>query len=190
VVPDPHNSPAAVAATLAGHVLYRSRKELAAQVAPDPQLVLDRRAVLLRQRQPMSADDARALIHDTVHHLSADPAGERFDDHAFVRLAHALTCAAARDAANALALTEHAGAAERLWTLLTRATPRPQVTHPATLLATSALLHGNGGLAHVALDIALAADPSNRLACLLRRAANTAVSPDTVRQLLTYSLTT
>lgn len=189
VIPDPRCSPAAVSAAMAGTVLYGSREELAAQIAADPPPILDRRAALLRQQQPMPTEDAIALIDDTVHHLSADPAGERFDDDAFVQLAHALTCTAVRDAAIAFALTEHAVAAERLWTLLTRATPRPQVTLPATLLSVSALLRGNGALANVALDTALAADPNNGLAQLLRCAVDTGVSPDVVRQLLTDSLT-
>jgi hypothetical protein len=188
VVPDPRSSPAAVAAATAGTVLFGSREELAAQIAADPQPVLDRRAALLRQRQPMSADDAMALIRDTVHHLSADPANERFEDNTLVQLAHALTCPVARDAAIILALTEHAAAAERLWTLLTRAAPRPQVTHPATLLSISALLRGDGALVNVALETALAADPNNRMACLLRRAVDAGFSPDVVRRLLTDSL--
>lgn len=202
-VPDPSSSPVAVDAVTAGAVLYANRDEFAAQITPAPQRDLDRRAAWLRRQPPMSADDATAVVTTAVlgaaHQLNAEPSAESVDDRlgnkadmscdedTLMRLAQALTVRVARDAALALALTENAEAAERLWSVLTRATPRPYVTHPATLLSVSALLRGNGALAAIALDTALTADPDNRLARGLRIATAYGISPDTIRHLLTES---
>jgi hypothetical protein len=190
-VPDPRTSPLAVARVAAGEITYASREDLAAQLT-DPPADLDRRAVLLRQSPHVSTADAIALVHDTIRQISdtdaTSPRSPMADDDTVVRLAHALTDHAVRDASMALVLTDSA-AAERLWFALTRATPRPEATHPATLLAISAALRGDGVLANVALDTALAADPNNRMANLLGAVLAQGVSPDKLRHLLAESIT-
>ena len=64
-----------------------------------------------------------------------------------------------RDRALGLALGADAAAAEALWTECTRRAPAPLDAAPATLLAVSAWLRGDGAMANVALDRALAGEP-------------------------------
>jgi hypothetical protein len=187
-VADPRTSPLAVARVAAGEITYTSREDLAAHLV-DSQADLDRRAVLLRQLPPPPAADAVALVGDTIRQISVTgPTGPTFDDETVVRLAHALTHHTVRDASLAFVLTD-AATAERLWFVLTRATPRPEATHPAALLAISAALRGDGVLANIAVDIALAADPNNRMAHLLRAVLAQGLPPDQLRRFLADSVT-
>jgi hypothetical protein len=72
---------------------------------------------------------------------------------------------------------EHRGAHRRLWTDLTRLARPGYVAAPASLLAFVAWQSGNGALANVALDRALADDPRYSMALLLRRALDSGAPP-------------
>lgn len=177
-VPDPRASLVAVANVAAGQITYVSREELAGQVAADPETDLDRRAALLQQTAPTSTAEAVAVVRDAVDQIDAGgPITELLEDDRIVPLVQALNDLAVRDAAVRFPLSDQAAAAEQLWSLLTRAAPRPEVTHPATLLAISSALRGDGALANIAIDIALAADPGNRLADLLRAVLADGIPP-------------
>ena len=76
-------------------------------------------------------------------------------------------------------------AAEQLWTECTRRAPAPLDAAPATLLAVSAWLRGDGAMANVALDRALQSVPDYGLARLLREALAACVTPADLRALLT-----
>ena len=95
---------------------------------------------------------------------------------------------AVRDRALALALGEDAAAAETLWTECTRRAPAPLDATPATLLAVSAWLRGDGAMANVALDRALAGDPGYSLAGLLASALARCVPPAQIRALVASSV--
>ncbi len=71
----------------------------------------------------------------------------------------------------------HREAHRRLWADLTRAAPAGYAAAPASLLAFTALQHGDGSLGTIALDRALADDPGYRLAHLLRDAFHHAAPP-------------
>jgi hypothetical protein len=73
----------------------------------------------------------------------------------------------ARDGEPAEAEQERA-AAEQLWAALAREAPEPEAAVPASLLAVSALLRGDGALANVALDRAQEAWPGHVLSNRLR----------------------
>jgi hypothetical protein len=187
-VPEPRTTPASLAAAIIdGDVTYDSRDAFTAQLAPDPAADLNRRARMMRSQPPVVVDDAIALMHDVVAHVTG--LNSSLDDEVVVRLGHGLMHPLVRDAAISLVVTGEAQAAEQLWTYLTRATPRPHVTHPATLLAIVAYLRGNGTLAGVALDIALDADYSNVLATLIHTALHNGVAPQQLEKLLTNALT-
>jgi hypothetical protein len=141
---------------------------------------------MMGRQSPVDVDGATALLHDVITHVT--DLNSSLDDEVIVRLGHGLTHPQVRDAAISLAVTGDAQAAEQLWTCLTRATPRPHVTHPATLLAIVAYLRGNGTLAGVALDIALDADPSNVLATLIHTALHQGVAPQQLEELLTRAV--
>jgi hypothetical protein len=72
-----------------------------------------------------------------------------------------------------------------VWAALTRETPDPEAAEPATQLAVSALLRGDGALAIIALDRAERAWPGHAFAALVRRAAEAGVRPSAMREVLT-----
>jgi hypothetical protein len=80
-----------------------------------------------------------------------------------------------------LALGADAVPAERLWTECTRRAPAPLDAAPATLLAVSAWLRGDGTLAAIALARARDSDPGYTLAGLLGEALDACVPPEQLR---------
>jgi hypothetical protein len=93
-----------------------------------------------------------------------------------------------RDLALQLALggldPELPAAAEQLWVECTRRAPAPLDAAPATLLAVSAWLRGDGAMANVALDRALTSAPGYALAALLRDALGACMTPGDLHALL------
>jgi hypothetical protein len=94
-----------------------------------------------------------------------------------------------RDRALELAMGADAPAAESLWTECTRRAPIPLDAAPATLLAVSAWLRGDGAMANVALTRALAGEPTYALARLLAQALAGCVAPAELRALIGATLT-
>jgi len=76
---------------------------------------------------------------------------------------------------------EHRQAHLRLWTDLTRRARPGYVPAPASLLAFVAWQSGNGALANVALDRALADDPRYSMAVLLREVIGSGAPPSLAR---------
>ncbi|WP_433264929.1 DUF4192 domain-containing protein [Actinosynnema sp. CS-041913] len=192
VVPDPESSPSHVAAVTRGLVTRPSRAAVAATLEPDAADVLDRRAALIAAAAEQFPFDLDPLSTAAVEHVfrlvegqierAADRSGT-LTDREVAELALALVDLRVRDWCIAFAIGEHAVAAERLWTELTRATPAPERAEPAALLAISAYLRGNGALAALALDRAEAALPHHKLASLLRTSLTQGLPPTTVRHL-------
>ncbi|HEU5474803.1 MAG TPA: DUF4192 domain-containing protein, partial [Actinophytocola sp.] len=125
-------------------------------------------------------DDALDQPDDTVD----------LPDDTIARLLHALSHPEVREACLALCLTARAAPAERLWARLTRAAPTQVRAHPAALLATCAYLRGEGALAGVAADIALAATPDHRLAQIVRDVMDHGLPPHRFRAMLAESFVT
>jgi hypothetical protein len=105
-------------------------------------------------------------------------------DAGVVALATALGIGEVRAAALQHCLGPRAAAAEQLWAALARETPDPEAAEPATLLAVSALLRGDGALANIALDRAERAWPGHAFSTLVRGAAEAGLRPSLVRALL------
>jgi hypothetical protein len=76
---------------------------------------------------------------------------------------------------------EHRDAHQRMWTDLTRQARPGYVAAPASLLAFIAWQGGNGALANVALDRALADQPGYSMAHLLRQVIDSGVPPSAAR---------
>ena len=76
---------------------------------------------------------------------------------------------------------EHREAHTRLWTDLTRLAQPGYVCAPAALLAFVAWQSGNGALANVALDRALAEDADYSMAVLLRQVIDSGAPPSLAR---------
>ena len=86
-----------------------------------------------------------------------------------------------RDDAWARMLPEHGDAHTRLWADLTRLAQPGYVAAPASLLAFVAWQQGDGALANVALDRALADSRRYSMAKLLRRALDSGAPPSMAR---------
>jgi len=86
-----------------------------------------------------------------------------------------------RDDAWARMDPEHRAAHRRLWTDLIRRATGPYVPAPASLLAFTAWQSGEGALANIAIERALAADPAYSMAHLLGQALDAGLPPSAAR---------
>jgi hypothetical protein len=175
----------AAATVAAGAVTFASREELAGLLTPDPAEALARRGRLLAAadaEHPLDPATA-ALRVQRLGQLHAAAAGGALvlDDAGVVEVASALCDHRVRDGCLAWSVGAGGAAAEQLWLALVRATPAPERAEPAALLACTAYLRGDGALAGLALEVALAACPEHALAGLLRAALDGGLPPDLLR---------
>ena len=136
------------------------------------------------------AEDAWAAVGTAVAACrpGAATATVRLTDDLVAQVVWGLRDTAVRDRVLELALTEEPSALEELWTECTRRAPAPLDAAPATLLAVSAWLRGDGALANIALERALDSDPDYRLAGLLAEALARCLSPAELRVLIAESV--
>jgi hypothetical protein len=195
---DGADDPAEAALAEVGPVLA-SRADLAARVAPLGYITSEsmrqatRRAeqrvtrLLARVRRASRLGAARHLI--AIEGLTAVGTmiaryrdGGRFStDDEIARITVALRDLRVRDDAWARMDPEYAAAHQRLWTDVVRRAQPGYVAAPASLLAFVAWQSGNGALANVALDRALADDPGYSMAALLRQAIDSGAPPALAR---------
>ncbi|SHF38070.1 DUF4192 domain-containing protein [Streptoalloteichus hindustanus] len=185
-VPDPATTATAAAAAVAGWVTFGTREELAAQLVPEDAETMARRSALLtaageRAEQDRALSGSAASRRDltTVRQAVRAFADGRLalDDETVVRLAVALSDPRVRDACLSWGAGDEGLAAERLWLGLVRATPPPERAEPASLLAISSYVRGDGALAGIAVEVAEEACPGHRVATLLRTALQIGVPP-------------
>ncbi|MGY1792920.1 DUF4192 domain-containing protein [Geodermatophilus sp. SYSU D00525] len=196
-------SPLAAAAVAGGAVLAADRAALAARITPpagDPGAPAMAAACLAEGREHAArlralgrdavAAEAGAAITAALAECRPGPAtaATRLADARVARVLWGLTIPDVRDRALGLALGDDAAAAEVLWTECTRRAPVPLDGPPATLLAVSAWLRGDGAMANVALDRALAADPDARLPRLLADGLARCLPPARLRELIGNTL--
>ncbi|WP_104523340.1 DUF4192 domain-containing protein [Blastococcus atacamensis] len=185
----------AAAAVTTGQVLAPDRSALAARLDPPPGTAEDMRAACLRvasERAARARVDGWAALReegwsDVLAAVARSRPGGRSEllgDVELARLAWAVRDVRVRDRALALALGDDAAAAEALWTECTRRAPAPLDAAPATLLAVSVWLRGDGAMANVALERALDSDPELSLAQLLRQGLDACVTPGDLRDLV------
>jgi hypothetical protein len=194
---DPARHPAAAALTLAsGQHVLASRDDLAATVAPVTGPVAE---TMRRETTRAQQTAARLIARATTTGGSARPvtraglnamqtAITTYRDGGTIELASqlawltvALTSLWVRDDAWARMHPAHAHAHQRLWTDLTRHAQPGFAAAPASLLAFVAWQTGNGALANVALDRALADTPGYSMAQLLRQTIDAGTPPSLAR---------
>jgi hypothetical protein len=187
-----------VAAVATGTVVERDRDDLVARIARSPG----------RDRGAMAAACARVAAECSAGVLDsgwdavvaqswsavtlaaarcrpgAPDAGGRLTDAEVARVVWGLRDGDVRDRALGLSLGPEAAAAEQLWTECTRRAPTPLDAAPATLLAVSVWLRGDGAMANVALTRALESEPDYGLARLLAQALASCVTPSDLRAML------
>ena len=179
-----------VATVAAGVVVADSREELAARIAPRAGVAAmaagARRGAAqaaARREEIGAAAMAEESWTAVTAGLAHSRAGTALSDRALARILWGLRDVAVRDRALQLALDEDP-AVDSLWTDCLRRAPRRYVPAPATLLAVGAWLRGDGAMAGVALERALAADRGYRLAVLLRQALTSCLPPDQLRAIV------
>jgi hypothetical protein len=190
--PLPEGTSELEAATVAaGVVVADSREELAARIAPRdagrPAMAAVARKVAAEAVDRLRAVGADAMAEEYWAAVEAgiahSRAGTSLSDRALARVLWGLRDVAVRDRALQLTLDEDP-AVDSLWTDCVRRAPRRYVSPPATLLAVGAWLRGDGAMAGVALERALAADRTYRLAVLLRQALATCLPPSQLRAVI------
>ncbi|HEY3732742.1 MAG TPA: DUF4192 domain-containing protein [Streptosporangiaceae bacterium] len=196
---DPASHPAAAVMAAAGGKLVRDRAALAASVAPLGGLAeesmrqatrrAEHRAATLVQQEAASPGRDGAPRRDIAEGLRAvreaigiyRRGGKIASDDRIAWLAVMIADLRVRDDAWARMEPEHIKAHLRLWTDVVRRAPARYVPAPASLLAFTAWQSGNGALANVALDRALAADPEYSMALLLADAVGAGIPPSAAR---------
>jgi hypothetical protein len=154
-----------------------SREDLAAQLAtagcPDAEMMA--RAADEASAGRPGRERSLAAIADVIARYRDD--GHLAGQDETARLLAALRHLPVRDDAWARMEPEEKAAHQRLWTDLTRQAPAGYVAAPASLLAFVAWQHGNGALANVALDRAVADNPRYSMALLLRQVIDSGAPP-------------
>ncbi|MCF6506298.1 DUF4192 domain-containing protein [Blastococcus sp. MG754426] len=186
----------AAAAVCAGQVVAADRAALAQRLDAPPgsgagmraacaRAATDRSARLREVGARALAEESWAVVRQAVGRCRPGAAGQGpLDDDELAGVGWALRDVRVRDHALQLALGEDGAAAEVLWTECARRVPAPLDAAPATLLAVSAWLRGDGATAGIALDRALDADPGYTLALLLRQALDACLPPADLRDLV------
>jgi hypothetical protein len=196
---DPATHPTAEAMTAAGGKALRDRAALAATIAPLGGLTeesmrqatrrAERRADSLRRAGPdpgRPGGSAQRVIDAGLRAVREAVAayrrgGRLSSDDEIAWLAVSLADLRVRDDAWARMLPEHTAAHLRLWTDVVRRAPARYVPAPASLLAFTAWQAGNGALANLAAERALAADTGYSMAQLLLDAVGAGVPPSAAR---------
>jgi uncharacterized protein DUF4192 len=195
---DVSDHPVTRAFAASGRRVLASRQELAATIAPaeSERATAVRRAVsgIERKvtrgvgratrvgqriaRRRLVAAVGQPMVADAIRRCRA---GEELGPQAAAWLVVALRELRVRDDAWARMLPEYNAAHTRLWADLTRLAPPGYVAAPASLLAFVAWQAGDGALANVALDRALADNRRYSMAGLLRRALDSGAPPSVAR---------
>ncbi|OLT19393.1 hypothetical protein BJF79_16825 [Actinomadura sp. CNU-125] len=183
----------AAQATFAGHVVLADRDELVRSVQPVPDTPALRAATdraekrfLARAREPSDRFHSQATEEGVAFVASVrdGPTGDLTDDDV-AWLGVLLTDRRVRDEAW-VRIDEDSPADDiRFWRDVARRVRDPYAAGPAALLAYAAYAGGDGGLANIAIDRALDADPDYSMAVLLRQVITSGIPPSKARMRMT-----
>lgn len=196
VLPDPSGSQVAVNHVFDGLVLRSSRSELVDSIAVDtvvreqvsahlPDVVADAQRRLARAIRISNPDAyTRMALWRVMSAITQVRDLAQIPPRMIAEVAVALRDTDIRDVMFGVAGGVHARPAEQLWGVLTRALPDPDRAEAAMLLGFSAYLRGDGALAGIALEQALACDPEHRMAALLDIGLQSAMPPARLNRLV------
>ncbi|ACY97145.1 MULTISPECIES: DUF4192 domain-containing protein [Thermomonospora] len=186
----------AAEATFAGHVAYADRSELQRTIAPltGPARQAMRRATDRAEERLLSwaaaghsPERIRARMVEEAVPLLADltsRAGPPSDEE-IAWLGVLLTNLRVRDEAWVRMDLDDPASVIAFWSDVLRRVETPYAAAPACLLAYAAYTTGDGGLANIALDRAMEADPAYSLALVLREVIDSAIPPSKARLKMT-----
>jgi Domain of unknown function (DUF4192) len=194
---DPRSHPVAATMSAAGLGAYPDRTSLARTLAPltgeragardqATQRACARAAALAEKAARRGGSPLRLVIREGRRAVGEAIAcyrggGTITDDDRLAWLVISLANLPVRDDAWARMEPGHRDAHRRLWTDLVRAAASAWVPAPAALLAFTAWQCGDGALANIAIDRALACDPDYSMALLLRDILDAGVPPSAAR---------
>jgi Domain of unknown function (DUF4192) len=195
---DYQSHPAAAAMTVAGLAAYPDRDAVAATLAPltgDAARVMDEaidraclkaQALMDRARRDGPGNPLRLVVSQGRRAVRGAigeyrGGGRITSEDRLAWLAVSLVHLAVRDDAWARMVPEYRRAHLALWADIVRRADGPWLPAPASLLAFTAWQAGDGTLANIALDRALAADPEYSMALLLREILAAGVPPSEAR---------
>lgn len=195
---DPVSHPAATALAAAGLTARTDRAALAATLAATPEAAklagpaadraLQRAAALIdralatpgtRDALRPVTDAGRRAVRAAITRYRRG--GELTDHDEIAWLGLMLTELRVRDDAWARMDPQHQQAHQRLWTDLVRRLPDEHVPAPASLLAFTAWQAGEGALASIAIERALAVDAAYSMALLIAEAVQAGLPPSAAR---------
>ncbi|WP_067797366.1 DUF4192 domain-containing protein [Actinomadura formosensis] len=171
----------AAQATYAGHVALADRAELVRSVQPvdGPARASMRQATARAEKRHLARRDDHLGFLRAL--LTRARAGVSPTDDEAAMLGFVLTDLRLRDEAW-IRIDEGAPAADiALWRDILRRVEEPYAPAPASLLAFAAYTAGDGGLANVALQRALDADPAYSMAVILREVINSGIPASRLR---------
>jgi hypothetical protein len=195
---DYRSHPAAVAMTVAGLAAYPDRDAVAATLAPPAgaaahamdeaiERARERAQALVGRAQRSGTGNPLRLVISQGRRAVREAigvyrgGGRITGEDAIAWLAVSMVHLAVRDDAWARMVPEHRQAHLSLWADIVRRTDGRWLPAPASLLAFTAWQAGDGTLANIALDRALAADPDYSMALLLRDILTAGVPPSQAR---------
>ena len=192
---DGPSHPNAAAMAAAGMMARPDRDALAASLAPVTGAEAEsmRRAEqrVLRRAQQLTAgvrgsrhtrlltDAGKIAVQDAIALYRSG--GTITDEEQIAWIIMAVSDIRVRDDAWARMDPEHRAAHLRLWTDLVRRAPGHYMPAPASLLAFTAWQSGEGALANIAIEHALAADPGYSMAQLIGEALDAGLPPSAAR---------
>jgi hypothetical protein len=195
---DYRSHPAAAVMTAAGLAAYTDREALARTLEPvtgEAAKTMDRaledasekaEKLIAQAKRRGSRNNLRLVIRegrravqDAIH--TYRDGGRITDEGGLAWLMVALAALPVRDDAWARMLPEHHGAHMALWADVVRRATSIWLPAPASLLAFTAWQAGEGALANIALDRALAADHDYSMALLLREILAAGAPPSAAR---------
>ncbi len=172
-------------AVLAGLTVLPSRADVGRRLAPAPPAERDAVAGLMGA-VAVDPGDGLALVEATLERWQADrqipsSATQALPAADAARLLGVLADVRIRDAVSLCRSAVECDAAVALWTELVRLAPTGWLAAPASLLAAASYQAGNGVLAGIAADAALAEDADHVLASQLVHALEVGLGPDQMR---------
>ncbi|MBU8820958.1 DUF4192 domain-containing protein [Mycolicibacterium goodii] len=181
VLEDPASSALAATAVANGRRMFASRAELAQFVAVDAERVAAV-APLVGVGGPVK--DVAVAVRAAVDAARRMAGGEVVSDAVLAEVGTSLADVRVRDALLHVGDADETAAAEALWRVLARVLPAPFRAEALAVLAFSCFLRGDGVLAGVALNAALADNPGHGLAGLLDTALENGMQPKELHGLI------
>jgi Domain of unknown function (DUF4192) len=177
-LPAPGTTEAEAAAVLAGLSVRGSRADLAARLRPGTPAERAAVAALLPGAPLAPAEALRTVDEALSERLAWAPElSDQLPAGRAAALLAAVSDVQVRDAVSHCPTVAEADAAEGLWVELVGLAPPGWLAGPASLLAAAAYQVGNGVLAGLAVEAALAEDPEHGLAGQLGRALAAGMPP-------------